>query len=335
LVGFALIYSGLFLFSGNHSAVQARTTILGIGFQFIVGLFVFRTGAGYSFFGWIATAAADLLTQADIGGATFFWSTDFVAEHYFFVNTLSSIIFFVALVIFLSYLGVLQWSVKKAAWLFHKSFDISGAEAVVAVASPFIGQGENVVLVRPYAALFTRSEFHQVLTSGFATIAGSVLAFYISLGIPGPILVSSSVMSIPASIAASKIIYPETQECVTKGTLVVDRQELPEDKAYGMLHALSKGAWFGVVVAASIFCNVLVILSLVYTINGILAYIGNAWYITDTNGGPLSLELIFSYLLWPLTFMLGVPGHETLAVSRLIATKIVANEVSLFSRCIF
>lgn len=97
LVGLALIYSGLFLCSRNHSAVLARTTILGIGFQFIIGLFVFRTGAGYSFFGWIATAASDLLTQADTGGATFFWSTAFVNEHYFFVNTLSSIIFFVAL----------------------------------------------------------------------------------------------------------------------------------------------------------------------------------------------------------------------------------------------
>lgn len=202
------------------------------------------------------------------------------------------------------------------------------------MASPFIGQGENVVLVRPYASLFTRSEFHQVLTSGFATIAGSVLAFYISLGIPGQILVSSSVMSIPASLAASKLIYPETQESVTKGTLVVDRQELPEDKAYGMLHALSKGAWFGVIVAAAIFCNVLVVLSLVYTINGLLAYIGNAWYITNTgvDGGPLSLEVIFSYILWPLTFMLGVPRHETLIVSKLIATKIVANEVSPRSR---
>lgn len=214
------------------------------------------------------------------------------------------------------------------AWIFYKTFDISGAEAVVAVASPFIGQGENVVLVRPYAQLFTRSEFHQVLTSGFATISGSVLAFYISLDIPGQILVSSSVMSIPAAIAASKLIYPETHQSVTKGTLVVDRKELPEDQAHGALHALSKGAWFGVVVAASIFANVLVVLSLVYTIDGLLAYIGNAWYITDSNGGPLSLVLIFSYLLWPLTFMLGVPRHEVLAVSRLIATKIVQNEVS-------
>ncbi|UZJ52969.1 hypothetical protein CBS101457_002289 [Exobasidium rhododendri] len=326
LVGLALIYGALFASSNNHSAVQARTTILGIGFQFIIALFVFRTGAGYSFFGWIATAAADLLAQGYIGGATFFWSASFVANSYFFVNTLASIIFFVALCIALFYTGVLTWVIRKAAWFFFQTFGISGAEAVVAVASPFIGQGENLVLVRPYARLFTRSEFHQVLVSGFATIAGSVLGFYISLGISGQILVSSSVMSIPASIAASKMRYPETQESETARTVVVERHEAPEERSIGVLHALSNGAWFGLKVAAAIFGNVLVLLSTVYAINGILAYIGNAWYITASNGGPLSLQLIFSYVLWPVAFMLGTPGSETLAVSRLIAEKIITNE---------
>lgn len=99
LAGLVLIYVGLFVFSGNHKAVKARTTILGIGFQFIVALFVFGTGAGFSLFGWIAQAASDLLEQAQVGGAAFFWSSDFVANHYFFVNTLASIIFFVALCI--------------------------------------------------------------------------------------------------------------------------------------------------------------------------------------------------------------------------------------------
>lgn len=322
LVGLLLIYGFLFGLSHNHKAVKARTTVLGIGFQFIVALFVFRTGAGFSLFNWIAIAADDLLTQAQTGGAAFFWSSDFVSNHYFFVNTLASIIFFVALCIALFYTGALTWVIKKAAWFFHVTFGISGAEAVVAVASPFIGQGENCVLVRPYARLFTRSEFHQVLTSGFAAIAGSVLVAYIQLGINGKDLVTSSVMSIPASIAASKMIYPETQESETQGKVTVERKEAPEEQANDLLHALSNGAWFGLRVAAAIFCNVLVLLSTVYTINGLLTYIGKSWYITEANGGPLTLQVIFGYILYPLTFMLGVPAEDTLKVSKLIATKV-------------
>lgn len=331
LVGFCLIYGGMYLGSHKRHAVKARTTILGIGFQFIIALFVFRTDAGLSLFTWVATAANDLLHQGVIGGAAFFWK-DLIQQGYFFINVLASIIFFVALCIALFYAGILTWVIRKAAWFFFQTFGISGAEAVVAVASPFIGQGENIVLVRPYARLFTRSELHQVLTSGFATIAGSVLAAYISIGINGKDLVTSSVMSIPASLAASKLIVPETQESETAGTVIIERQESPEEQSNGILQALSNGAWFGLRVAALIFCNVLVIVSAVYAINGILTYIGNAWYITADNGGPLTLELIFGYILWPLAFMLGTPKEDCLQVGQLIAIKVVQNEFVGYSR---
>ena len=171
-------------------------------------------------------------------------------------------------------------------------------------------QGENCVLVRPFVKSFTRSELHQVLVSGFAAIAGSVLIAYIGLGVSGrgaslsPFpptshidaafhlatdLVTSSVMSIPASIAASKIRYPETQHSYTSGRVQIAAQD-EDGKASDVFHALSNGAWFGLRVAGLIFCNVLVIVSLLYTINGLLTYIGRNWYITEDNG-PLTLQL--------------------------------------------
>jgi CNT family concentrative nucleoside transporter len=61
------------------------------------------------------------------------------------------------------------------------------------------------------------------MTSGFSTIAGSVMAAYINLGVPAQNLVTSSVMSIPASMAISKMRYPELEEPVTRGRVVVDR----------------------------------------------------------------------------------------------------------------
>lgn len=153
-----------------------------------------------------------------------------------------------------------------------------------------------------------------------------MLGAYISIGINGRDLITSSVMSIPASIAASKLVYPETQEAETAGRVSIEREEAEDEQSNDILHALSNGAWFGVRVAALIFANVLVIVSTVYAINGILAYIGNAWYITESNEGPLSLDLIVGYILWPLTFMLGVPKADVLTVAKLIATKVVQNE---------
>ena len=49
------------------------------------------------------------------------------------------------------------------------------------------------------------------------------MAAYINLGVPAQNIVTSSVMSIPASIAISKMRIPETDEPVTRGRVVVDR----------------------------------------------------------------------------------------------------------------
>jgi CNT family concentrative nucleoside transporter len=101
----------------------------------------------------------------------------------------------------------------------------------------------------------TDSELHLALTSGFSTIAGSVLTTYIAFGAGAQNLVTSSVMSIPASIAISKLRVPETDTPVTLGRVVVDRgQESERDGPANAMHAFCKGAIFGLVVAGQILC---------------------------------------------------------------------------------
>jgi CNT family concentrative nucleoside transporter len=48
--------------------------------------------------------------------------------------------------------------------------NVSGAEAVVAAASPWVGQGESACLVKPYVDIMTPSEIHLVMTSGLFVI---------------------------------------------------------------------------------------------------------------------------------------------------------------------
>ena len=200
--------------------------------------------------------------------------------------------------------------------------NVSGAEAVVASASPFVGLGESACLVRPYIDVMTDSEIHLTMTSGFSTIAGSVLSAYISLGIPAQHLVTASVMSIPASIAVSKLRYPEIDEPITRGRVIVDRgAEDRRRKPANALHAFSHGAIFGLIVAGQILANVLTILSLVYLINGLLTWIGRGFGITQ-----LTIQLILGYVFYPITFLMGVPRSEILPVAQLLGTKLVANE---------
>ncbi len=136
---------------------------------------------------------------------------------------------------------------------------------------------------------------------GFSTISGSILGAYINLGVPAQNLITASVMSIPASIAISKIRMPELEEPVTRGRVVVDRgKEDTEHAPVNALHAFAKGAIFGLIVAGQILCNVLTILSLVATINGLLTWIGRGFGIHH-----LTLQLVLRYVFYPITFFLG------------------------------
>jgi nucleoside permease NupC len=70
-------------------------------------------------------------------------------------------------------------------------------------------------MIKPLLKDMTRSELHAVMTGGFATVAGGVLAGYIAFGVPANHLLSASVMSAPAALAMAKLMYPETEVSVT------------------------------------------------------------------------------------------------------------------------
>jgi concentrative nucleoside transporter, CNT family len=125
------------------------------------------------------------------------------------------------------------------------------------------------MLIRPFVPHLTMAELHQIMTSGFATIAGSVLVAYIGLGLNAQALVSSCVMSIPASLAVSKLRYPETEETLTAGRVVVPDDD--EHRAANALHAFANGAWLGLKIAGMIVSTLLCIIALVGLINGILS----------------------------------------------------------------
>jgi CNT family concentrative nucleoside transporter len=200
---------------------------------------------------------------------------------------------------------------------------VSGAEAVVAAASPFVGQGESAMLIKPYIPHLTSAELHQVMTSGFATIAGSVLAAYISMGISPQALVSSCVMSIPASLAISKLRYPETEEPLTAGKIIIPKDQ--DERPSNSLHAFANGSWLGLKIGAMIVSALLCILALLGLCNGLLGWWGRYVNINDPK---LSVQMIVGYIFYPVAFLLGVErkGDDLLKVSQLIGIKVVANE---------
>lgn len=151
------------------------------------------------------------------------------------------------------------------------------------------------MLIEPLIKDLTKSEFHQILTCGFATISGSVLYGYIAMGVSGQALLTSCIMSIPCSIAVSKLRYPETEESMTKnGTDVLDQGH--GDTA-NILHAAGKGASVGINIVLVIMANLISLLAILYAANSFLTWLGNFLNIQE-----LTLQFITGYIFVPVSF---------------------------------
>ncbi len=276
-------------------------------------------------------------------GTVFLTSQSVLSYGWFLVSVVPAVIFFVSFVQLLHYWGWVNWLVGHFATVFTYLLGISGAEAVAAAASPFIGQGESAILIQGYMPRLTPAEIHQVMSSGFATIAGSVMSAYMQMGVSPVAIISSCVMSIPASIALSKLRFPETDVPVTHGrTPLRDESEqeiaeteegLPagphsghdahhdEECPYNALHAISLGSWLGLKIAGMIVASVLCIMALLGLADGLLGWWGSYLDIPQ-----LSIQLVMGYLLYPVAFLLGVDRGDLRKVAELVGIKIVANE---------
>ncbi|BFZ57950.1 hypothetical protein PYCC9005_005006 [Savitreella phatthalungensis] len=320
LFGMLVFVAVLFATSKDRRRINWKTVQVGLISQFIIALFVLRTGVGYDIFHFVSQLAVDLLGFAGNGFAFLFAAPSNFP--YFVTAVLPAIIFFVSLVAIASHVGLLQWFIGKFALFFYWAMDVSGAEAVAASAAPFIGQAENAILISRFVPYLTRAELHQIMTSGFATIAGSVFGAYVGLGANPQVLLSSCIMSIPASIAFSKIRWPETEETLTSGKCIVPDAE---DKQPNVLAAFTHGAMTGLRIAASIAGMLLCIIALVALIDGLLGWFGKYFQVPQ-----LTIAFVLGYLLWPLAWLLGVPGYDCYKVAQLIGIKIIQNEFVAF-----
>ncbi|CAO3633801.1 unnamed protein product [Cunninghamella echinulata] len=317
LFGLFVFLVGTFATSNNHKAVNLNTVSGAILIQFLLALFVLRSQVGNDIFSWLSNFCKEYLQKAQEAVA-FLLSEKIVALNLVAISVFPAVIFFAATVQILYYLGAIQWLLRKSATIFVSLLNISGCEAVVAVASPFLGQSENALLIKPFLPHLTKSEIHQVMTSGFATISGSVLYGYISLGVDPTALLTSCVMSIPCSIAISKLRCPETEESLTKGKVRVPKSV---EKLEGIVHAAGVGAATGIQIVLLIAANLIALLALLYAVNTGLTWIGK--FITIEN---LTLQLITGYLLVPVAWLIGADTKDLVTVGQLIATKIWANE---------
>ncbi|KAI8906440.1 Na+ dependent nucleoside transporter C-terminus-domain-containing protein [Gorgonomyces haynaldii] len=314
--------------SSDRKAIPWHTVGAGLTIQFFVALFVLKTTIGANIFEAISKFVAGFLKFSDAGLSFLFGN---VVHNNFVVNVFPAIVFFCSFIYVVYYFGGMQYIVQKLAVFTLAVMDCSGSEAVVAAASPFIGQGESALLVKPFVEFMTKSEIHATMTSGFATIAGSVFAAYISIGADGKLLLTSCVMSIPSSLLLSKMRYPEKEESISKGKVTIPPSR---EKEANFLHAAGNGAAMGVQIILLIAGAVLCLISLLEAANFVIGFLFSMVDVYDRVSGPqpklVTLQFCLSYLLYPFAVLMGVQLDQARLAGVIMAEKLILNEFVAF-----
>ncbi len=319
--------------------VNWRPVLSGITIQFILGALMLRVVA-------IANAVKFLGDQITIflnytsAGAMFVYgyladsalsSTPVMlanGEEYtlyppFYFSVLSVLIFFSAIASICHYLGIIGWLVKKLGVGLALVMGTSPVETFNTITNMFLDQSQSPMLLKPALVDVTDSELHAIMTAGFASTAGSMLAAYISFGASAADLLAATVMSAPAALAVSKVIFPETKR--RSGTDILEFEMAKSEEANFMSAAVS-GASEAVHVVLNVGAQLIAITSLIAMINGWLVGIGS---LIDLD---LTFVKITSYIFYPFAWLLGVEPNDCLEVGSLLGTKIIVNEFVAYSQ---
>ncbi|XP_040426279.1 sodium/nucleoside cotransporter 1-like isoform X1 [Cygnus olor] len=316
LAGFCFILLFLFIFSKHHSAVSWRAVFWGLALEFLIGLFILRTTPGIQAFQWLGDQIQIFLGYTKAGSVFVFGNT--LVEEVFAFQTLPIVVFFSCVMSILYYLGAMQWLILKISWLLQISMGTTPTETLSVAGNIFVGQTEAPLLIRPYLADMTYSEIHAVMTGGFSTIAGSVMGAYISFGIDAASLIAASVMAAPCALAMSKLVYPEVEESKFKGKESI---HISSGEEQNILEAASSGAAASVGLVANIAANLIAFLAVLEFINAALLWFGE---MVDIKG--LSFQMVCSYVLMPVAFLMGADWADSPLVAELLGIKIFLNE---------
>jgi CNT family concentrative nucleoside transporter len=359
ILGIILLLGIAFILSNNKKHINWRLVGGGLALQIIFAFFILKgdylrsifgpLGWVKDFFYWISGFFVVVLNFTTEGAKFVFGNLaispglDGSLGSFFAFQVLPTVIFFASLMSILYYLGIMQKIVQGMAWVMAKVMGTSGAESLSCTANIFVGQTEAPLMIKPFIKGMTKSEILTIMVGGMATISGGVMAAYIQIlgnsyanihGLPldqarqlfATQLLGASVMAAPAAMLISKIMFPETSEPETKGTVKVKI----EKNASNFIESASNGASDGLSLALNIGAMLIAFIALIALVNYVLQGIGN---ITGWNaslqaayGQPLNFQLILGWILQFLAVGIGVPWKDALNFGSLLGTKVVLNE---------
>lgn len=338
LIGIAGLLALCWWASEDRRRIDWKLVGAGLGLQWVLAGLILKVPLCHDAVAGVSGFFSKLIGFSDVGAEMVFGSMPRDVPAFGVAWTvLSAIVFFSALSAILYHLRILQALVFAFAWLLSKALKLSGAECLAAAANVFLGQTEAPLVVKPYLKGMTRSEINALMTGGMATIAGGVLAIYMSVMgggdeaatiAFGKHLLTASILSAPAALIAAKMISPQLES-------VEGEVAFPRETQYdGVIDAATKGTSDGLKLALNVGAMLVAFTGLVALLNYMVgSWIGewtglNAWVssVTDGKFSAFNFSFVIGVLSAPFAWLLGVQNSDLLVVGQLLGERLVFNE---------
>lgn len=326
ILGMLALIATAFLFSHKRSAINWRTVMVAFALQLSLGALVLYVPAGKAMLESLSASVAQLLNYAQEGVRFVFGNIGEGNLGFIFAfHVLPVVIFFSALVAILYHLGIMGWVIRILGGALQKLLGTSRPESMAAAANIFLGQAEAPLTIKPYIPVLSRSELFAVMVGGTATVAGTVLAGYVGLGIELKYLLAASFMAAPGGLLMAKLLEPETQNTATQ----FEHDDIYREHYVNVIDAAASGTHQGLALAANIGAMLIAFIGLIALVNGLLSGIGSWLGFED-----ISLQWMLGHGFRYVAILLGVPWDESHIAGSLIGQKLVLNEFIAYSEFI-
>ncbi|RNC81575.1 MAG: NupC/NupG family nucleoside CNT transporter [Phycisphaera sp.] len=340
LLGILVFLAIAFAFSTSKRAVKPRIIIAGIALQLVIAFLLIRFKPIVVVYEYFAGLVTKLLSFSQEGASFMFGDLVDPSQSWgfiFVVQVLPTIVFFASVMSILYHLGIMQRVVAGLAAILKTVIGVSGSEALAAAANVFVGQTEAPLCIKPYLPTMTRSQIMLVMTCGFSTIAGSVLAAYVGmLGGDDPDsqlefakhLLTASAMSAPGAFVMAKILLPETEEQADEFEMANTVGQ--ERTTVNVLDAAAAGATDGLKLALNVAAMLVAFVALIALVDWPLAALsdtrlGNmleSWLGLD----ELSLIGILGLAFSPVAALIGIERGDIRQIGEVLGTSMVVTE---------
>ena len=309
-----------FVFSTNKRKIRLRTVLSALALQAAIGGFVLYLPAGRSVLSTLSEGVTQLLAFSTSGIEMVFGPL--VGESVgfsFALNVLPVVIFFSALMSVLYHIGVMQWIVRIVGLFLNILLGTGRVESLNAAANIFVGQTEAPLVIRPYLTGITKPQLFAIMTSGLASVAGTVLAAYAQIGISVEYLLAASFMAAPGGLLMASIIMPADDGKDEAQDILETKPE--QERHANVVMAAAVGAKDGLHLALNIGAMLIAFVSLIALVNGLIAMIAGMFGVEG-----VTIQSLLGMLFAPLMMALSIPAAEAQAAGAIVGEKLVINE---------